>query len=194
MERGWTCKYLAVVYLKVAKYTMASPQCKQGFGLNIIADATMWTEVLLHKRTYPDYQLQCSIKRGNHVWAAREGKKIQVNWKSASTKLEMSVDMKRTAGLCWCTTVLLQIQSQKIYISVYVDHECCELLSTRATWIIRSCSVKLNLVLKRKNYWPFLKNTCQPGTNSKWENINKPKQCGSTFTSCLFCVFLFFLR
>lgn len=69
----------------------------------------------------------------------------------------MSVDMKRTAGLCWCTTGLLQIQSQKIYISVYVDHECYELLSTRATWIIRSCSVKLNLVLKRKNYWPLSK-------------------------------------
>lgn len=103
----------------------------------------------------------------------------------------MSFDMKRTAGLCWCTTVLLQIQSQKIYISVYVDHECYELLSIRATWIIRSCSVKLNLVLKRKNYWPFLKNTCQLGTNSKWENINKPKQCGSTSPRAFFVCFFF---
>lgn len=79
-------------------------------------------------------------------------------------------------------------------ISVYVNHECYGLMSTRATWISRSCSVTLNLVLSRKNYWPFFKNTCQLCTNSKCENINKPKQCGSTFTSCLFCVCYFFSR
>lgn len=53
---------------------MTSPRCKQWGLVKHYCRCNNVNEVLLHKLTYPDYQLQCSNKRGDHVWAAREEK------------------------------------------------------------------------------------------------------------------------
>lgn len=139
----------------------------------------------------PRFSAAVQHKKREPCLGSKRGKKSKLTERVPALNSKC-VYMRKTVGLNWCATALLQIHGQKICISVYVNLECYGLASSRATWIIRSRSVKLSLVLSSKNYWPFFKNTCQVCTNSKWENINKPKQFGSTFTACLFCVCHFF--